>query len=125
MLVNLDANAVINLLDEEKDTSRIEDIIIDKDVCVTPITVHMVWYFFDKGYIQCAKKKMLNFFNAIEILPMSTGIYKKALLISKEKDIEDGMQIACCMENNVGLVVTSDSGMYAKYGKKISIEFIG
>ena len=124
MLINLDANIVINLLDDHKNTRQVEELIKEGDICVTPITVHIVWYFFDKGYIQCLKKKMLEFFNSVEILAMSKHTYKKALLISKLEDIEDGMQIACCLENNVNKVLTSDSGMYAKYSKKISIELI-
>jgi predicted nucleic acid-binding protein len=124
MLINLDANIVIHLLDDETNSTKIEEIIVNETVCVSPITVHIVWYFFEKKYIKCTKKKMLSFFDSIEILPMSKNVYKKALLISKSDDIEDGMQIACNIENNVGLFVTGDSPMYAKYSKKINIKLI-
>jgi predicted nucleic acid-binding protein len=123
-MINLDANIVINLLDEETDTQAIEKLIAEVDVCVTPITVHVVWYFFDKNKIKCSKKKMLEFFDFIEIIPMSKNTYKKALILSKEEDIEDGMQVACCIENKIDKIITSDAGMYAKYSKNISIKLI-
>jgi predicted nucleic acid-binding protein len=124
MLINLDANIVINLLDTEINTKEIEEIIRIQEICVTPITVHIVWYFFEKGQIKATKKKMLDFFDSIEILAMSKNTYKKALLISKGEDIEDGLQIACCIENNVELILTSDGGMSSKYANKIEIKLI-
>jgi predicted nucleic acid-binding protein len=124
MLINLDANIVIHLLDSSTNSAKIEDIIRSEIVSVTPITVHIVWYFYEKKYLKCTKKKLLSFFDSIEILPMSKYIYKKALLISKQDDIEDGMQIACCIENNVELILTGDGPMYSKYAKKINIKLI-
>jgi predicted nucleic acid-binding protein len=121
-MINLDANIVIDILDEDYNTSKLHDIISQNDICVTPITVHIVWYFFDKGKINTSKQKMIDFFEAVEILSMSKNIFKRALIISKSEDIEDGMQVACCLENNVDKIITSDGGLYSKYSKLISVE---
>jgi predicted nucleic acid-binding protein len=124
MLINLDANVVIDLLDQKVDSKKTYELIDDNNCCVTPITVHIVWYFFDKNYIQCTKSRMLEFFDSIEVLAMSNKIYRKALTISKGDDIEDGMQIACCIENNVDMVITNDAPMYGKYAKKIDMKLL-
>lgn len=124
MLTNLDANIVINLLDTTKDTSQVESLIESEIVCVTPITVHITWYFWEKGYIKCPQTRLLEFFDSVEILPMSKNSYQKALTISKLEDIEDAMPVACCLDNRVDKIITSDGGLYAKYAKLLQIVLI-
>ena len=124
MRVNLDANILIDWLSGELLDEEFDQIIQNDDICLTPLTIHIAWYFFEEGRIRCTKAELKEVIGACEILVMDKATYSTALLISKEEDIEGGMQVACCLNNNVNMIVTSDSGLFAKYYKRIQIKYI-
>lgn len=117
----LDANAIISFLEEDSGMAPFEHILAVSTVCYTPISAHIVAYFLEKGRVKFNYKAMIDFFSSALILTSGSNLFKTALTVSKGEDIEDGMQVAYCLENDVQIIITADAGLYAKYSNLLEI----
>lgn len=120
----LDANVAMMFL--EKDILLNEHLPLLKRslICITPITIHIMFYFWENKRINCTYTELINFFERSEKLSMSSNVYATGYKLSKSEDIEDGMQVATCLENAVKHILTDDGNLFAKYAKIIETTLI-
>lgn len=114
--VLLDANIIIELLNGSKITG-LNEAIMNTTPCISAVTYAISWYFIEKGR---ADSRMINVFKNLEILPVTKKTCFTGLEISKGEDVEDGIQVACCLENKIKKIITIEGDLF-KYQKQIQI----
>lgn len=117
----LDANTVIDILNNINIGKPRIDILKISQCCISPLTIHIVWYLWEKGRIDVNRDTIYNELCAYSLLQMSNQVFLRGYELAKGDDVEDGMQIACCLENNIEAIMSSDQGLIAKYGKLIEM----
>jgi predicted nucleic acid-binding protein len=103
----LDASGVLELFLMRTKLESIKSIIQSFDIIyITPITVGIVFYYAEREKLDMKLAEQLV--QKFEILPMMQSTYDLALKIYNQKDMEDGLQVAACLENSIPTVITLD-----------------
>lgn len=117
-MIILDANIVLDVI-----LSRREVQISNPDkeyLAITPTTLHIIYYYSEKEKIPF--NEVASYLNTLEILPFTQKTYDLAMKMADGKDVEDTLQIATAIENEVEKFVTGDKNLAKKYAGLI--EFI-
>jgi predicted nucleic acid-binding protein len=104
----LDASVMLELVLGRAKTGDILNKIKQFDeVCISMLTVHLVYYF---GLKQKMSIPDLDFFiQRFKILDLASSSYKIAIQICQNEDFEDALQLACAFENSIKNVITLDN----------------
>jgi predicted nucleic acid-binding protein len=89
---------------------------------ITPITLGILFYYAEREKLDIKRAEM--FANNCEILNMDQETYNFALKIYKQNDLEDAMQISCCIQNSIDTIITLDQKMYKKYSELVEMVLI-
>jgi predicted nucleic acid-binding protein len=110
----LDASGVLELFLMRTKLESIKSIIQSFDtIYITPITVGIVFYYAEREKLDM--KLAEHLIQEFEILPMTQSTYDLALKIYNQKDMEDGLQAATCLENNNQTIITLEKDFQKKY----------
>jgi predicted nucleic acid-binding protein len=114
--IMLDANVVIEML-QGIEIENLETYIKTGNIYISAVTYAICWYFIEKGRVDST---MTDIFTSLRILTVSESTCLKGRVLSKESDVEDGIQIACCLENSIDTILTLEGGLF-KYAKQIEV----
>ena len=64
------------------------------------------------------------FMKDFDIYAVSAQTLDKAFSIAADNDLEDAMQIACAIENNVDVFLTADKNLAKRYGHLLKIKLV-
>lgn len=118
--VMLDASVILELFLVRKKYDEVRNIIKEYEVkYITPITIGILFYFAERGKIDMLSAEALV--NGCQILNISESTYTMARHLYKGKDLEDAVQIACAIENNISCVITLNKDMQTKYAALIDM----
>ncbi len=115
--VFLDANVIVKILDGYE-VKELSDSI---EVFISSISFNIVSYLWEAKKINCTLEELKDFFSSVNILTVDQDICWQGLELSDYRDIEDGLQIACALDNRIDLLLTYDKKMYQKYKNNLSI----
>jgi predicted nucleic acid-binding protein len=116
----LDASGVLELFLMRTKVEQIKTVIKSFDIIyVTQITIGIVFYYAEREKLDM--KLVDHLINEFEILPMTHSTYNLALKIYNRKDMEDGLQVATCLENDIETIITLDKDFQKKYQNLLSI----
>jgi predicted nucleic acid-binding protein len=110
----LDASIVLELFLNRPKYDTIQKNLIPYTIkYLTPITVGILFYYAEKEKLSMSRAEA--FVSNCEILTIGQSTYNLAEKLYKQNDMEDAIQIASALENNVVEVITLDGAMYKKY----------
>jgi predicted nucleic acid-binding protein len=116
----LDASGVLELFLIRSKVEGIKTLIQSFDtIYITPITVGIVFYYAEREKLDM--KLAEHLIQEFEILPMTQSTYDLALKIYNQKDMEDGLQVATCLENNIQTIITLDKDFQKKYQNLLTV----
>lgn len=121
----LDASAALELLFVRDKALLVEEIIEGYErVCVSFLTVHLIYHFSFKQNIEF--EFIETFVSNLCILNMDDQTYKNALKIYKnsKNDFEDALQLACFAQSECDYFVTMDKSLYKQYHKDYKIIYL-
>lgn len=110
--VFLDANIVIDLIEERKDINWKQ--LENHNLFITPLSIHILTYLYK---YQIPEKKLLDLQEQIALVPLDKLIFDKALL-GPTKDFEDNVQLHSAADAECDLFLTEDK-------KLLTLKFFG
>lgn len=122
-MICLDANIILDaVLKRKKAKEAIDLIFSDQEICITFLSVHLVYYF-------CLREKIPmemidDFLEKIPVLTCNQEVYNLAKKIRENSDFEDSLQVATAVYNQVETFYTLDADLAKKYGKLVNIKVI-
>jgi predicted nucleic acid-binding protein len=145
-----DTNIILDIMNSHREshetsTSFIQELAHDDVPAVTILSLHTIFYYAESGFKKDLKnlkfedipkldqenykKNFLTLAEEItkdfEIMNASKEDAKWAIRNYGQKDFEDALQIACCINNNVDMFVTRDIELSKKYSKFQKIKLVG
>ena len=122
--VFIDTNILLDFLLGRPRAKKAKAAMADSDIFVSPLSIATAYYVaskqvgFDAG----------QFYEALEPLRVVTidgGILQRAYLLAGDTyDLEDAIQVAACLQSNLGLLLTADAQLEKQYRKYLHIEFV-
>lgn len=122
--VFLDASFVLELIFKRAKYDECFGILnqLDQAVYISPLTVHLLFYFGKKegfSFLECQ-----TFVSQFNILNLDSDSIDEAIEIKKDDDFEDALQVACAVLNGCDLVYTLDKKFATRYQSIVDIKFV-
>lgn len=115
----LDTNILLEILFQRDQEERCIQILQNfEDLYISSTSLVTVYYFCEKYNFDL--EVLENFLMSFELLSCGEDEYDFAKKIFAGKDMEDALQIACALNNNISSVLTLDRDMQKKYEGIIS-----
>ncbi len=118
----LDANIILEILFKREKSEFCINICKEyESLAISPTSLHIIYYYAEKAKIDLEfLEEMLEDF---VILPFNSNDFKLALDVFENEDMEDALQIATAINNDIKQVFSLDSKMVQKYQNLV--KFVG
>jgi predicted nucleic acid-binding protein len=119
----VDANIAIEILLQREKNRRCVEYLDEKggQSSISMLTVHLVYYFCYKKYLD---EKIFNFLDQFIILGLLKKDYDYAKEIVVNRDFEDALQVATAMRHQCTEFLTLDKALVKNYSKIIKTNLI-
>ncbi len=118
-MIFLDSNVILEILFEREKANFCVEICKQYNALyISSTSLHIIYYYAEKAKINLVYVR--NMLEDINILPVSKFEYNFALEIFKDEDMEDALQIATAVNNNIELIFSLDIKMLKKYDKIVN-----
>lgn len=124
-VVCLDANALADLYLRRPRFEKLSQVLtkINGQLATSVLSVELCSYIARKekglGLVQ-----LQDFVTGIDILSVTNSTLSMAFRIAQDEDLEDALQIACALENDVSIFITGDVKLAKRYGHLLKIQLI-
>jgi len=125
-LVCLDANSFIDLFLDRPRAGKLAEVLqeINGRLAVSTLTVSICSYLMQKADAQGSLLLLRDFAQDFQVLGVTDTTLTKAFRMVQDSDLEDALQVACALENGVGIFITADKKLAERYDSFIKIRLI-
>jgi predicted nucleic acid-binding protein len=116
----LDINIIIDIIIQRSRAEKIQKLLKDYDLFINPSIIDTVYYMINKDS-KIPNHVFRKAMGSYHICNVSGNTVELAFDIAAENDLEDALQVACALDNNVENFVTADRQIKKLYGKKINV----
>lgn len=116
----LDINIIIDIIIQRSRAEKIQKLLKDYDLFINPSIIDTVYYIINKDS-KIPNHVFRKAMGSYHICNVSGNTVELAFDIAAENDLEDALQVACALDNNVENFVTADRQIKKLYGKKINV----
>ena len=116
----LDINIIIDIIIQRSRAEKIQKLLKDYDLFINPSIIDTVYYTINKDS-KIPNHVFRKAMGSYHICNVSGNTVELAFDIAAENDLEDALQVACALDNNVENFVTADRQIKKLYGKKINV----
>ncbi len=116
----LDINIVIDIIIQRSRAEKIQKLLKDFDLFINPSIIDTVYYIINKDS-KIPNHVFRRAMSSYHICNVSGNTVELAFDIAAENDLEDALQVACALDNDVENFVTADRQIKKLYGKKINV----
>lgn len=116
----LDINIIIDIIIQRSRAEKIQKLLKDYDLFINPSIIDTVYYMINKDS-KIPNHVFRKAMGSYHICNVNGNTVELAFDIAAENDLEDALQVACALDNNVENFVTADRQIKKLYGKKINV----
>jgi predicted nucleic acid-binding protein len=119
----IDASVLVEIVRDRFDKQKCLDYLdeLNGNFYISTLTLSIVWHYATKPQTILNCKEFLSNF---EVLDLTTNEVDLAYQIWNDEDFEDALQVASCLNHNIGKIITRDKGLAGKYSTLIEIDMI-
>jgi predicted nucleic acid-binding protein len=125
MDIFVDTNIIIEIIlpNRPKRDVCINALQADARFCISLLTCNIVMYFSEKYKLKT--RNVLKFLDSFVILDSTLSDYSNAKKYLRNGDFEDALQVSCCVNNQIGKILTMDKGLAQAYKRVLEVELVG
>ncbi len=121
--VFVDTNIMLDILLDRSRLPQVKKTLANKNVYISSFSVATSYYILGRNEA-ISNSSFQKAIAPYKVLSINAITIEKAFEIVGEEDLEDAIQIACCIENAIDLFVTADQAIAKIYSNYVDVETI-